>query len=112
MPIYEYQCLKCGNKFEHLQKIHEDDLTVCPNCQAPKLQRLISNTSFQLKGSGWYVTDYKNKDANTKAAQNLSEKKDGDNVPAKTETTTPVTKSADSAEVVNSAQKKPEQDKK
>jgi putative FmdB family regulatory protein len=56
MPIYEYQCGKCG-VFEHSQRISDAALTKCPTCRR-KVQRLISNTSFQLKGSGWYVTDY------------------------------------------------------
>ena len=60
MPIYEYQCEKCG-VVELTQKITEKALTRCPTCKA-KVKRLISNTSFQLKGSGWYITDYARKD--------------------------------------------------
>jgi putative FmdB family regulatory protein len=56
MPIYEYQCDACG-VFEVSQRITEDPLKKCPTCKA-KVRRLISNTSFMLKGSGWYVTDY------------------------------------------------------
>ena len=56
MPIYEYECGKCG-VFEQSQRISEPALTKCPTCRR-KVRRLISNTSFQLKGSGWYVTDY------------------------------------------------------
>ena len=56
MPIYEYQCSKCG-VFEVTQRITEDPLKKCPSCRA-KVQKLISNTSFQLKGTGWYITDY------------------------------------------------------
>ena len=56
MPIYEYQCSKCG-VFEVTQRITEDPLKKCPSCRA-KVIKLISNTSFQLKGTGWYVTDY------------------------------------------------------
>ena len=59
MPIYEYSCDKCG-VFEITQRITEDALTKCPTCKR-KVQRLISNTSFQLKGGGWYVTDYARK---------------------------------------------------
>ena len=61
MPIYEYQCQNCGHKFEQLQKISDDLLTICPQCSEPKLRKLVSNTSFQLKGSGWYATDFKDK---------------------------------------------------
>ena len=56
MPIYEYQCSKCG-VFEVTQRITEDALKKCPSCRS-KVQKLISNTSFQLKGTGWYITDY------------------------------------------------------
>jgi putative FmdB family regulatory protein len=56
MPIYEYRCEGCG-VFEEMQRITDPPLTRCPRCRK-KVQRLISQTSFQLKGSGWYVTDY------------------------------------------------------
>jgi putative FmdB family regulatory protein len=60
MPIYEYRCDTCG-QFEVMQKITERPLKRCPTCQA-KVTKLISNTSFQLKGSGWYLTDYARRD--------------------------------------------------
>jgi len=60
MPIYEYQCPKCG-PFELMQKVSEPTLKRCPTCKG-KVSKLISNTSFQLKGTGWYVTDYARKD--------------------------------------------------
>jgi putative FmdB family regulatory protein len=56
MPIYEYRCEKCGD-FEQMQRITDPPIDRCPRCHR-KVRRLISNTSFQLKGSGWYVTDY------------------------------------------------------
>jgi putative FmdB family regulatory protein len=56
MPIYEYRCERCGD-FEEMQRITDAPLERCPTCKR-KVQRLISSTSFQLKGSGWYVTDY------------------------------------------------------
>jgi putative FmdB family regulatory protein len=56
MPIYEYKCDKCG-VFEVTQRITEKALKKCPTCKG-KVERIISNTSFVLKGSGWYVTDY------------------------------------------------------
>jgi putative FmdB family regulatory protein len=63
MPVYEYQCQKCGT-FETTQRITEAPLSKCPTCKG-KVKKLISNTSFQLKGTGWYITDYarKGKDA-------------------------------------------------
>lgn len=59
MPIYEYQCVKCGN-FEITQRITEKPIAKCPTCKG-KVKKLISNTSFQLKGTGWYITDYARK---------------------------------------------------
>ncbi len=56
MPIYEYKCSECG-VFEVTQRITEDPLEECPTCEG-EVRKLISNTSFQLKGSGWYITDY------------------------------------------------------
>ena len=57
MPIYEYQCTKCGEVFEAFQKITDEPLTHCKFCNS-KVEKLISHSSFQLKGSGWYLTDY------------------------------------------------------
>ena len=61
MPIYEYKCTKCNNKFEVMQKMSADPLTVCDSCGG-ELKKLITNTSFVLKGTGWYVTDYPSSD--------------------------------------------------
>ncbi len=57
MPIYEYRCEACGHVFEEWQKDYEERSCDCPDCKA-QAQRIISNTAFILKGSGWYVTDY------------------------------------------------------
>lgn len=64
MAVYEYECLKCGYHFEVWQKITEDPLKVCDKCGG-ELIRLIGQTGFILKGSGWYVTDYARKDKKT-----------------------------------------------
>jgi putative FmdB family regulatory protein len=60
MPIYEYECTACGHIEEIIQKFSDKPLTKCPQC-AGKLTKLISQSSFHLKGSGWYVTDYAKK---------------------------------------------------
>jgi putative FmdB family regulatory protein len=59
MPIYEYNCPSCGT-FEVTQRITDKPLGKCPTCKS-KVKKLISNTSFQLKGTGWYLTDYARK---------------------------------------------------
>src|SRR5262245_38683865 len=80
MPIYEYACEHCG-VFEEMQRITDPPLAKCPKCKR-KVRRLISQTSFQLKGSGWYVTDYARKgngggakkdDAGTSSSETKSE---------------------------------------
>jgi putative FmdB family regulatory protein len=58
MPVYEYQCKGCGHEFEREQRISEEPITKCPKCGAAKARRLISRTSFVLKGSGWYSDLY------------------------------------------------------
>jgi putative FmdB family regulatory protein len=62
MPLYEYRCNDCEKVFEVLQKITAEPLGKCLYC-AGSVEKLISSTSFQLKGSGWYVTDYKNNES-------------------------------------------------
>jgi putative FmdB family regulatory protein len=61
MPIYEYKCKACEHKFDKLQKISDEPLTVCPDCGKPELVKLVSAAGFRLKGTGWYETDFKNK---------------------------------------------------
>lgn len=58
MPIYEYACAKCEREFEVEQRITEDPVKTCPHCRSRRVKRLISNTSFVLKGSGWYSDLY------------------------------------------------------
>ena len=60
MPIYEYECLKCGKQFEVWQKFSDEPVKVCKYCGGP-VRKLVSLSSFHLKGSGWYATDYKGK---------------------------------------------------
>jgi putative FmdB family regulatory protein len=60
MPIYEYRCSSCGAEHEVLQKFSDPPLAVCPSCQKSTLSKLVSAAGFQLKGSGWYATDFKN----------------------------------------------------
>lgn len=73
MPIYEYVCNDCNNPLEVRQKFFDDPLTDCPECGASSLERLVSNSSFALKGSGWYADGYSEK----KGADKPAEAKDG-----------------------------------
>ncbi|MCB1649664.1 MAG: zinc ribbon domain-containing protein [Pseudomonadales bacterium] len=59
MPIYEYQCQDCGHRLEALQKISDAPLRQCPQCHKESLSKLVSASSFRLKGGGWYETDFK-----------------------------------------------------
>ena len=59
MPIYEYRCNVCGHAEEHLQKVSEPPLSVCPACGKPEYRKQLSAAGFQLKGTGWYATDFK-----------------------------------------------------
>jgi len=60
MPIYEYRCADCGFQNEYLQKVSEPPMTLCPSCGKEAFRKLLTAAGFQLKGSGWYVTDFKN----------------------------------------------------
>ncbi len=59
MPIYEYRCDVCGHQEEFLQKVSEPPIAKCPSCGKKKFRKLLSAAGFQLKGSGWYATDFK-----------------------------------------------------
>ena len=85
MPFYEYQCKKCDHRLEVLQKISDEPLVYCPECNESALKKLISAAAFRLKGTGWYETDFKNNDkkkekkssdtAKQNSSSNTSEKK-------------------------------------
>jgi len=59
MPIYEYKCEKCGHQMEVLQRMSDDPLKDCPECNASEMKKLVSAAGFRLSGSGWYETDFK-----------------------------------------------------
>lgn len=59
MPIYEYRCDSCRHEFETMQKMSEDPLQICPECDQQGLVKKVSAAGFRLKGSGWYETDFK-----------------------------------------------------
>jgi len=75
MPIYEYRCASCGFQNEYLQKVSDPVLSDCPKCGQATFRKLLTAAGFQLKGSGWYATDFKNSGAKPAA------KKGGDAKP-------------------------------
>ncbi|MBI4203389.1 MAG: zinc ribbon domain-containing protein [Betaproteobacteria bacterium] len=72
MPIYEYRCADCGYQHECLQRMSDAPLTDCPECGKRTLNKLVSAAGFQLKGGGWYATDFKNNGAKPKKEQEKS----------------------------------------
>jgi len=82
MPIYEYRCTSCGHQQEFLQKVSDAPLTVCNQCNQPSFSKMVTAAGFQLKGSGWYATDFKGKapaaKAEAKAEAKPEEKKGGE----------------------------------
>ena len=90
MPIYAYRCAACGHAKDVLQKMSDAPLTVCPSCAAPRFEKQVTAAGFQLKGSGWYVTDFR--EGEKKKADKPAEK----SADAKTEAR-PEAKSADAA---------------
>ena len=108
MPIYEYRCEACGAELEKLQKIGDPALRECPECGRETLVKLVSATSFRLKGSGWYESDFKtgkkknglgenreNSDSTQPAAAPKDAKTDGTAVGANSERRAPAVKSSD-----------------
>ncbi len=76
MPIYAYKCSSCGHAQDVLQKISDEPLTVCTACGAATFVKQLTAAGFQLKGNGWYVTDFKNGSSGKKES-GTGEKKDG-----------------------------------
>lgn len=87
MPIYEYQCNACHTRHEFIQKVSDPAMTTCPSCQQDALKRLISPAGFQLKGTGWYVTDFRDKkkpEEKNKTPETTPKEKDTPTSPEKT----------------------------
>lgn len=94
MPIYEYECKSCGHVLDALQKVSDDPLVHCPTCGEAALKKLLSAPRFRLKGSGWYETDFKDKNRRNIATGDSAKPTGG----SSTKETKPAksTKSADS----------------
>jgi len=87
VPLHEFQCSKCGHRFERIQKFSDSDPKKCPQCGAGKLERLLHAPAVQFKGSGWYATDYPSKGA-AEAAKKESGAAESSAAPAKEKTET------------------------
>lgn len=86
MPIYAYRCEACGFAKDVLQKISDAPLTDCPECGKAEFRKQVTAAGFQLKGTGWYVTDFRG-GSNTGASANASSNTGSTSTPAKTEST-------------------------
>ncbi len=108
MPIYEFECTDCGERFERLQKLSDPDPTDCPTCGKPRVKRRLTAPAFRLAGSGWYETDFK-KDGDKKrnlAGSGDAPKSDAkDDGAAKSEDAKPAAKPAESKEAKPAAPK-------
>ena len=105
MPIYEFECPACGERFDRLQKLSDPDPTDCPQCGKAGVRRRMTAPSFRLAGSGWYETDFK-KDGDKK--RNLVDKPEtsaSESKPAETKTPAAETKTADSKPKTAAAEK-------
>ena len=101
MPIYAYKCGSCGHAKDVLQKISDTPLTTCPACGAEAFSKQVTAAGFQLKGSGWYVTDFRNGSSGAGAtAAKPDEAKAGDAKPADAK---PADKPAESSKPAESA---------
>jgi putative FmdB family regulatory protein len=93
MPIYEYRCESCGFQKEYIQRMSDALLTDCPECKKATFNKMVTAAGFQLKGGGWYVTDFKSGGSNTAGAAKKTEEKQKDTAgspePAKAEKSTP-----------------------
>jgi putative FmdB family regulatory protein len=97
MPIYAYKCSACGFAKDHLQKMSDPPLSVCPACSKPSFTKQLTAAGFQLKGSGWYATDFKGGATAAPASTDGKDSKESkDSTPApSTETAAPAAKPAD-----------------
>jgi putative FmdB family regulatory protein len=98
MPIYEYACSACGHQFEEWQKMSDKPIRTCPKCKAKKVEKLISQTSFHLKGGGWYSDLYAGPKPNGAKDQGASKDSSSKEAKAASTSTTKTTTKAKKTE--------------
>jgi len=97
MPIYAYRCEACGFTKDALQKVSDAPLTVCPSCNQPAFKKQLTAAGFQLKGTGWYVTDFRGGSGGTSAPSTAANKDVAGSSSESGSTTTSTTTSTDAA---------------
>jgi putative FmdB family regulatory protein len=103
MPIYAYRCADCGHKKDVLQKLSDPPLVDCPACGAAAFSKQVTAAGFQLKGSGWYVTDFRGGNAGAPAEAKSGEAKSADAAPAAANGASPSTPAATAPPVATPA---------
>jgi putative FmdB family regulatory protein len=96
MPLYEYECDACGQRFEKIQKFSDPPLEVCAKCGKGPIHKLLSSPAIQFKGSGWYITDYARKSSPDSSQKSTSSSESSSSETKKSDTaTTPSTTTSD-----------------
>src|SRR6516164_674423 len=111
MPLYEYQCKKCGHRFEKIQKFSDKPVKKCPECGGP-VEQTITAPAVQFKGSGWYVTDYAKKPSASTSSSNGDSSSKGESTSKKESTSKTEEKVLKSAEKSRSESSSKKADKK
>jgi len=88
MPLYEYQCESCNNRFERIQKFSDPPIETCPVCGKGPVRKLLSSPAIQFKGSGWYITDYAKKSSSEGGSKGSTETTSEKKSETKSESTT------------------------
>jgi putative FmdB family regulatory protein len=97
MPLYEYQCESCNNRFERIQKFSDPPIDTCPACGKGPVRKLLSSPAIQFKGTGWYITDYAKKSSTDGGSKSLSTASSDNKSESKSESKTESTKSDSSS---------------
>lgn len=108
MPIYEYKCSRCAFQEEYLQKASEPQLTKCPSCGKKTFNKMLSAAGFQLKGSGWYATDFKGAGKKPASASSETKAESGDDAKSEVKADSKAVAKTDKTDAKPAAKSKPE----